>query len=155
MNNENWILNNEYWILNNENWIRTNENWIRTNELDELSVWSCRFIMDEDKETVLNLLRYEDGEEMQKTKFNLYFAAFKEYLCPNLMNLSRDLNLPKTGFNRAWLKSWKIEYNFKWNQLYLSRGLNLIRGSNSLNSASGRLCKQSGLKIRAYKYKET
>ena len=29
------------------------------------------------------------------------------------------------------LKSWKIEYNFKWNQPYLSRGL------NSLNSDSG------------------
>ena len=23
----------------------------------------------------------------------------KHLLCPNLMNLSRDLNLPKTGFN--------------------------------------------------------
>ena len=34
------------------------------------------------------------------------------------------------------LKPWKIKYNFKWNQLYLSRGLNLSRGSNSLNSAS-------------------
>ena len=44
------------------------------------------------------------------------------------MNLSRGLNLPKTGFN--WKKSWKIEYNFKWNQPYLSRG------SNSSNSAS-------------------
>ena len=29
------------------------------------------------------------------------------------------------------LKSWKIEYNFKWNQPYFSRGL------NSLNSDSG------------------
>ena len=34
------------------------------------------------------------------------------------------------------LKSWTIEYNFKWNQPYLSRGLNLTRGSNSLNSTS-------------------
>ena len=44
------------------------------------------------------------------------------------MNLSRVLNPPKTGLNE--FKSWNIEYNFKWNQQYLSRG------SNSLNSAS-------------------
>ena len=36
------------------------------------------------------------------------------------------------------LKSWKIEYHFKWNQQNLNRGLNLSRGSNSLNLASGR-----------------
>ena len=53
-------MNSENWILNNENWILNYENWIRNNELDELSVWSCRFIMDEDKDTVLNLLRYQD-----------------------------------------------------------------------------------------------
>ena len=35
------------------------------------------------------------------------------------------------------LKSWKIEYNLRWNQLYLSRGLNLSPGLNSLNSESG------------------
>ena len=35
------------------------------------------------------------------------------------------------------LKYWKIEYNFMWNQPYLSRGLILSRGSNSMNSASG------------------
>ena len=35
-----------------------------------------------------------------------------------------------------WLKSRKIEYNFKKNQPYLSRGLNLSHDSNSLNSAS-------------------
>ena len=34
------------------------------------------------------------------------------------------------------LKSWNIEYNFKCNQPYLSRTLNLSCGSNSLNSAS-------------------
>ena len=34
------------------------------------------------------------------------------------------------------LKSWNIEYNFKWNQPYLSRGLILSWGSNTLNSAS-------------------
>ena len=34
------------------------------------------------------------------------------------------------------LKSWNIWYNFKWNQPYLNRGLNLNRRSNSLNSAT-------------------
>ena len=34
------------------------------------------------------------------------------------------------------LKSWNIRYNFKWNQPYLSRGLNLNRRTNSLNSAT-------------------
>ena len=34
-------------------------------------------------------------------------------------------------------KSWNIWYYFKWNQPYLSRGLNLNRRSNSLNSAIG------------------
>ena len=43
------------------------------------------------------------------------------------MNSSRISNL---NFNLAPAKSWKIEYNFKWNQPYVSRG------SNSLNSAS-------------------
>ena len=33
------------------------------------------------------------------------------------------------------LKSWNIWYNFKWNQPYLNRGLNLNRRLNSLNSA--------------------
>ena len=35
------------------------------------------------------------------------------------------------------LKSWNIEYNFKWNQPCLSRFSNLSRGLNSLNWASG------------------
>ena len=46
------------------------------------------------------------------------------------MNLSRVLNHPKTGLNLEKL-------NIKWNQTYLSRGLNLNRRSNSLNSATG------------------
>ena len=53
------------------------------------------------------------------------------------MNLSRVSNPPKTGLIERRLKSWKIEYNFKWNQPYLSHSLNLSRGLNSLNSASG------------------
>ena len=44
----------------------------------------------------------------------------------------------KTVSIKRRLKSWNIEYNFKWNQLYLSRVSNLSRGSNSLNSASDR-----------------
>ena len=35
--------------------------------------------------------------------------------CANLTNLSRGLNLPKTGLIMRRLKSWKIEYNFKLN----------------------------------------
>ena len=60
-------------------------------------------------------------------------------MCPNLMNLSRDLNPPKPVSIKHRLKSWNIEYNFKWNQLYLGRGLNLSRRSNSLNSASDQM----------------
>ena len=61
---------------------------------------------------------------------------FLRQLCPNLMNLSRVSNLPKTGSIERRLKSWKNVYNFNWNQSYLSRGLNLSRDSNS---ASGRI----------------
>ena len=55
------------------------------------------------------------------------FNEFKPWLksAKKRFKLSAGLNLKK------------IEYNFKWNQPYLSRGLNLSRGSNSLNSASG------------------
>ena len=49
---------------------------------------------------------------------------------PNLMNLSRVSNQPKPGFN------WNVEYNFKWNQPYLSRVSNISSGSNCLSSAS-------------------
>ena len=43
----------------------------------------------------------------------------------------------KTRFKfKGRLKSWNIWYNFKLNQPYLSRGLNLNRRSNSLNSAT-------------------
>ena len=46
---------------------------------------------------------------------------------------------PRFKFSEHQLinKSWNIEYNFKWNQPYLSRISNLSRGSSSLNSASG------------------
>ena len=56
------------------------------------------------------------------------------------MNLSRGLiKSAKNQFQlSAGLNLQKLDYNFKWNQPYLSRGLNLSRGSNSLNSASGR-----------------
>ena len=52
----------------------------------------------------------------------------------NLNNLSRGLNPPNPGLNSA--PAWNIWYNFKWNQPYLNRGLNLNRRSNSLNSAT-------------------
>ena len=38
--------------------------------------------------------------------------------------------------NKNRFQSWKIDYNIKWNQRYLSRGLNLGPGSNSLISGS-------------------
>ena len=89
------------------------------------------------------------GEKNILHKILLLFCCFKceinlpgmFFQRPNSKNLSRGLNLPKTGYNWApprRLKSWKILYNFKWNQPYFSRGLNLSRGSNSLNSAFGR-----------------
>ena len=53
----------------------------------------------------------------------------------NLFQLSAGLNLEK--------------FNFNWNQQYLSRGLNLNRGSNSLNSASG-YRKQGNQKFKTY-----
>jgi len=49
------------------------------------------------------------------------------------MNLSHVSNPRKARFKG------KINYKFKWNQPYLSRGLNLKRRSNSLNSTSERL----------------
>ena len=54
------------------------------------------------------------------------------------MNLKAVSQIPQklVSIERR-LKSWKIEYNFKWNQTILSFGLNVRRGSNSLNSVSG------------------
>ena len=49
------------------------------------------------------------------------------------MNLNRVSNPQKKQvLIERRLKSFNIEYNFKWNQPYLSRG------SNSLNSAYGK-----------------
>jgi len=63
------------------------------------------------------------------------FSEFNEFE-PRLKSL-------KTGLIEHRLKSWNcIEYDFKWNNLYLiralnlSQGVNLNRGSNSLDSAS-------------------
>ena len=67
---------------------------------------------------------------------------------------------PMSEFNEVepWLKSAKkrfqlnkIEYNFKWNQPYLSRHLNLSRGSNSFYSVCRQLLKLSLEKIRGHK----
>ena len=56
----------------------------------------------------------------------------------NLKNLSRGLNPPKTRFKlSAGLNLETFDTNFKWNQPYLNRGLNLNHRSNSLNSATG------------------
>ena len=59
---------------------------------------------------------------IRKSELLQRFNEFKPRLksCKNRFQLS------------ARLKSWKIEYNFKWNQPYLSRA----RGLNSLNTAS-------------------
>ena len=61
--------------------------------------------------------------------------------CPNLMNLSHVLNPQKPVLIERRLKSWKISYKFIWNQPYLSGGLNLNSGLNSLNSASDNINK--------------
>ena len=58
------------------------------------------------------------------------------HLCASLMNLNRAQIRQKPVSIEHRLKSWNIEYNFKWNQPYLSRVSNLSRSSNSLNSAS-------------------
>ena len=62
----------------------------------------------------------------------LYFpvSEFNEFK-PRLKSLKNRVHLS------ASLNPWKIKYNVKWNQPNLSLGLNLSRGSNSLNSASG------------------
>ena len=52
---------------------------------------------------------------------------------------------PRLKSSKNWFQlkqSWNNEYDFKWNEPYLSRGLNLGRGSNSLNSASGKILKK-------------
>ena len=85
--------------------------------------------------------------------YNHLFPSYLRKLSPNLMNLShvfksirRKIWKPPSLENPdrlkpVWierrLKSWNIEYNFKWNQAYLSRISNFNRGSNSLNPASG------------------
>ena len=55
--------------------------------------------------------------------------------------MSRGLNPPKSAKTRfkfsAGLNLETFDTIFKWNQPYLSRGLNLNRRSNSLNSAIG------------------
>ena len=57
-------------------------------------------------------------------------SEFKEFE-PRLKSAKNRFQLS------AVLNLEKIEYNFKWNQPKLSRSLNLNRGLNSLNSASG------------------
>ena len=54
---------------------------------------------------------------------------------------------PRFKSAKTRLKSWNIWYNFKWNQPYLNRCLNLNRRSNSLNSATG--CKDIKIEIWA------
>ena len=65
---------------------------------------------------------------------HIYREIKKIDLCPNLINLSCVLNRQKLVSIERRHKSWNIEYNFKWNQPYLSHVLNLSRRSNSLNS---------------------
>ena len=51
-----------------------------------------------------------------------------------LNEFEQRLKSTQNRFQLNWLKSRNIEYNFKWNQPYLSGGLS--RRFNSLNSAS-------------------
>ena len=77
-----------------------------------------------------NLRGRENFEILLKIEFlNLIILLFS--LSPNLINLSRVSNPPKFKSIERLLKSWKIEYNFMWNQSHLSHG------SNSFNSDSG------------------
>ena len=68
--------------------------------------------------------------------FNALFVYLLTPESANLMHLSRSQIPPKPVSIERRLKSLNIEYDFKWNQTYLSRSLNLRRGSNSFNSAS-------------------
>ena len=69
---------------------------------------------------------------------NAWMFFYQTFQSPNLMNLSRVSNSQKNPVSiERLLKSWNIGYNFKWNQTYLSRRLNLSRGSNTLNLVSG------------------
>ena len=79
---------------------------------------------------------YTGGPTNNETLIEDTYLCEYNVLCPNLMILSRVSNPTK---------SWKIEYNFKWNQPNLSRGLNLNRDLNSLNSASVHLYKYCSL----------
>ena len=63
-------------------------------------------------------------------------AEFKEFE-PRLKSAKTRLKLS------AGLNLW---YNFKWNQPYLSRGLNLSHRLNSLNSASDLVIKSASIK---------
>ena len=72
--------------------------------------------------SISNVGTFTFEEQWAATEFN----EFK----PRLRILQKQVSIERR------LKSWKIEYNFKWSQPYLSRSLNLNRDSNSLNSAS-------------------
>ena len=63
-------------------------------------------------------------------------AEFKEFE-PRLKSAKTRVKLS------AGLNLW---YNFKWNQPYLSRGLNLSHRLNSLNSASDLVIKSASIK---------
>ena len=66
------------------------------------------------------------------------------------MNLSRDSNPKKLVSIERRLKSWKIEYKFKRNQPNLSRGWNLNRDLNSLNSVLDSLIYPSQVQIVSF-----
>ena len=58
------------------------------------------------------MLSMEIGDISTWTKLNQTFVK-KVVQCPNLMNLSRVSNPPKTGFNWESAEILNIEYNFK------------------------------------------
>ena len=61
-----------------------------------------------------------------------WFIEDLEYTVSEFNEFEPSLKSAKNWFYLS--ASQNIEYNFKWNQPYLSRVLNLSRGSNSLNA---------------------
>ena len=79
-------------------------------------------------------------EQIFRYIFSLIEMAYATSSVSEFNKFEPRLKSAKKPVSIEWrLKSWRNEYDFKWNQPYLSRSLDLSRGSNSLNSASGHM----------------
>ena len=81
-----------------------------------------------------HLKLYSIFQDLNRRSIKTGFGRFRPRLKFIKFGHWKHRNLQRNKFLEQI--SGKIEYNFKWNQPYLSCGLNLSRGSNSLNSAS-------------------